>query len=435
MLTKIKFLVTLVLGFIVLSSCGVKNEGDTSSASNSNIVELDFWSFWGGGDRKEVIEEIINDFNKSQDRIKVSHKYQPWGDIWTKSLAAISAGNPPDVIVQDINSVSQRAEAKQNTNLKEYMTEDLGSTFYPQLWETALYKDEPYGIPFNTDTRVIFYNKKTFKENGLTESDIPATWEEMEIIAKKLDVKKGNSFERIGFYPLWNIETDTWAINGDSGKSWFDASGNVAINTPEKVETLQWIMDWKKHYGTETIEHYEAEFGSGVSDPFLSGLVAMRSDNINYFTNINESAPDDFEFGVFELPERKNGTGHWTWGGGFVLEIPYGAAHPEESYEFMEYLTSEKVQMKFGEKSFDIMANQNANVNLVNGDSLSDDGKMIYKMADQAFSKTVLTPVPLNAPGYNTTLQAKIDEVLLKGKDPQKALDEAQKTIEEMSQK
>lgn len=438
MLSKSKLIVCLVFGFILLSSCGVKevdNLETDATASSSDIVELDFWSFWGGGDRKEVIEEIIEDFNTSQNDIKVTHKYQPWGDIWTKSLAAISAGNPPDVIVQDINSVSQRAEAKQNTNLKEYIDDGLKETFYPQLWEAALYKDEPYGVPFNTDTRVIFYNKKIFKENGLTESDIPTTWGEMEKIAKKLDIKKNGNFERIGFYPLWNIETDTWVINGDSGRSWFDDSGKATINTTEKVETLEWIMDWKKHYGKETIEHYEAEFGSGVSDPFLSGLVAMRSDNINYFTNINESAPDDFEFGVFELPERTRGSGHWTWGGGFVVEIPFGAAHPKESYEFIKYLTSEKVQMKFGEKSFDIMANQNANINLVNGDSLSKDGKMIYKMADQAFSKTVLTPVPLNAPGFNTTLQAKIDDVLIKGKNPKKALNEAQKIIEEMSQK
>ncbi|MDT2813717.1 ABC transporter substrate-binding protein [Vagococcus carniphilus] len=424
-----------MLGIILLSSCDFKDENKSTSTSDAKLVELDFWSFWGGGGRKKVIEDIINDFNNSQNKIKVTHKYQPWGDIWTKSLAAVSAGNPPDIIIQDINSVSQRAAAQQNTNLKGYMTEDIGSTFYPQLWETVLYEGEPYGIPFNTDTRVIFYNKKIFKEKGLTKSDIPKTWKEMEKIAKKLDIKKEDNFERIGFYPLWNIETDTWAINGDSGRGWFDDSGNVTINTAEKVETLEWIMDWKEYYGTETIEHYEAEFGSGVSDPFLSGLVAMRSDNINYFTNINESAPDDFEFGVFELPERKSGTGHWTWGGGFVVEIPYGAAHPKESYEFIKYLTSEKVQMKFGEKSFDIMANQNANINLVKGDSLSEDGKMIYKMADQAFSKTILTPVPLATPGFNTTLQAKIDDVLLKGKEPKKTLDEAQKIIEEMSKK
>lgn len=74
---------------------------------------------------KEAIEEIIEDFNQSQNEIHVNYKYQPWGDIWTKSLSAITAGNAPDVIVQDINSVAQRAEAQQATNLSKYVEKTL----------------------------------------------------------------------------------------------------------------------------------------------------------------------------------------------------------------------------------------------------------------------------------------------------------------------
>lgn len=90
--------------------------------------------FLGGGPCRETIEAIIEDFNNSQDEIKVTHVYQPWGDIWTKSLAAVTAGNPPNIVVQDINSVRQRADAQQATNIQEYIDqdeEDLESRFYP----------------------------------------------------------------------------------------------------------------------------------------------------------------------------------------------------------------------------------------------------------------------------------------------------------------
>src|SRR5699024_4746467 len=61
-------------------------------------TELEFWSFWGGGPRRETIESIIEDFNNSQDNIEVTHVYQPWGDIWTKALAAVASGNDiPDI--------------------------------------------------------------------------------------------------------------------------------------------------------------------------------------------------------------------------------------------------------------------------------------------------------------------------------------------------
>ncbi|HEY4538303.1 MAG TPA: ABC transporter substrate-binding protein [Erysipelothrix sp.] len=430
-------IITFVALTLCLMACGQKKDTQKNISKDEKTndrVELDFWTFWGGGSRREVIEEIIQEFNDSQDAIEVKHKYQPWGDIWTKSLAAIAAGNPPDVIVQDINSVRQRAEAKQNTNIQSFLKSEDKERFYPQLWETALYEDEAYGLPFNTDTRVIFYNKKLMKEVGVSEEEMPTTWKEIEILAKKLDIKKDNKYERIGFYPMWHVEADTWALNADGGVSWFDDEEKVKIDTPYKVEALQWLIDWKKHYGTDTINQYEAEFGSGVADPFLSGLVAMRADNLNYYSNIMDNASEDFEFGVIQLPEREEGTGHWSWGGGFVVEIPFGAEHPEESFEFMNYLTSKNVQMKFGEKSFDIMANQEANLALVKGDSLDQTGKMIYAMADKNFRETTLTPTPLSAPGFQSVLKGYLDDILLGKTTPEKGLSDAQKAVEKLQE-
>ena len=379
-----KLLVTGVLAstaLFLLGGCGSSSAKSNAASSSEKTSDgkktIDFWSFWGSGARKEVIEEIIDEYNQSQDKIQVNYKYQPWGDIWTKSLSAITAGNAPDVIVQDINSVAQRAEAQQATNLSKYVDEETSKDFYPQLWDTVEYKGDPYAIPFNTDTQVIFYNKKLFKEAGIAEKDLPTTWDELEKNAHQLDKKE---FTRIGFYPLWNLGADVWALNADNGTSWFDQDDKIKIDTKNKVEALEWIQDWQDYYGKDTINKLEAEFGSGVSDPFISGLVAMRAQNINYYSSLMENAPEDFDFGVIPLPEKEKGSGHWSWGGGFVLEVPYGAKDPEASYDFIKYLSSPEVQEKFGEKSFDIMASKTANENLVKNEQLSDKGRMIYQM-------------------------------------------------------
>ena len=422
---------------LLLAACGgEKSTTDGGKASsNGEKSELEFWSFWGSGQRRDAIEEIIDDFNSSHDNIEVKYVYQPWGDIWTKSLASIAAGDPPDVIVQDINSVQQRADAQQATNIQEYLDkeqEELKPQFYPQLWETVLYEDDAYALPFNTDTQVYFYNKKLFKEGGLDPENPPATWDELEAAGRKLDIKKGGSFDRIGFYPLWNLGTDVWALNADNGTSWFDENNNVKINTPEKVEALEWILKQQAHYGKETINNMEAEFGSGVADPFISEEVAIRGQNINYYTNLLENAPDDFDYGVAPLPEKEEGSGHWSWGGGFALEIPSGAEHPEESYEFMKYLTSEKVQEKFGLNSFDIMANQAANEKLTEHPDLDDKGHFIYELANKNLKDTVITPIPLTAPDYTELVNGQIDEALLENKSAKEALDSAQKSVENL---
>lgn len=431
---KLFYMGTLLFSVGVLAAgCGNSETADSSgNESADGKTTLDFWSFWGSGARQEVIEEIIDDFNASQDKIEVKYSYQPWGDIWTKSLSSITAGNPPDVIVQDINSVAQRAEAQQATNLSEYIEEGFSDEFYPQLWDTVEYEGDAYAVPFNTDTQVIFYNKTLFKEAGISEEQLPQTWEELETVARKLDVKNGDDFERIGFYPLWNLGADVWALNADDGVSWFDKDENVKIDTDNKVEALEWILDWQEYYGQDTINRLEAEFGSGVADPFISGLVAMRAQNINYYSSLAENAPDDFEFGVIQIPEKESGSGHWSWGGGFVLEVPYGAKDPEASYEFIKYLSTPEVQEKFGEKSFDIMANRTANENLVNNDNLDENGQMIYQMADENFANTVITPVPLTAPDFSSLVNEQIDQIMLGSKTPAEGLADVQKAVEDL---
>ncbi len=431
---KLFYMGTLLFSVGVLASgCGNSETADSSgNESADGKTTLDFWSFWGSGARQEVIEEIIDEFNASQDKIEVKYSYQPWGDIWTKSLSSITAGNPPDVIVQDINSVAQRAEAQQATNLSEYIEEGFSDEFYPQLWDTVEYEGDAYAVPFNTDTQVIFYNKTLFKEAGISEEQLPQTWEELETVARKLDVQNGDDFERIGFYPLWNLGADVWALNADDGVSWFDKDENVKIDTDNKVEALEWILDWQEYYGQDTINRLEAEFGSGVADPFISGLVAMRAQNINYYSSLAENAPDDFEFGVIQIPEKESGSGHWSWGGGFVLEVPYGAKDPEASYEFIKYLSTPEVQEKFGEKSFDIMANRTANENLVNNDNLDENGQMIYQMADENFANTVITPVPLTAPDFSSLVNEQIDQIMLGSKTPAEGLADAQKAVEDL---
>lgn len=415
---------------------GTTDNGTSDGAADGEKVEIEFWSFWGGGARRDTIEQIIEDFNASQEEIEVTHVYQPWGDIWTKSLAAIASGNDiPDVIVQDINTVRQRADANQATNLQEYLNqedENLQDLFYPQLWDTVVYEDEVYGLPFNTDTQVLFYNKDLFEEVGLDPDTPPATWDELEEMARSLDVQEGDSFERFGFYPLWNLGLDVWTINADEGTSWFNENEEVTINTPRKVEALEWVLDWQDYYGEDTINAYEAEFGSGLADPFVSGLVAMRGQNINYYTELRENAPDDFNFGVAPLSEFEEGSGPWSWGGGFVLEIPYGAENPDASYEFMKYLTSTEVQTQFGSNSFDIMANQEANEALVDHPDLDENGHMIYELAHQNLENTVITPVPLSAPDYLQLVNGQLDEALLGNKSPQDALDDAQASVEDL---
>src|SRR5699024_6092743 len=72
-----KLLVTGVLAstaLFLLGGCGSSSAKSNAASSSEKTSDgkktIDFWSFWGSGARKEVIEEIIDDYNQSQDKIQ-----------------------------------------------------------------------------------------------------------------------------------------------------------------------------------------------------------------------------------------------------------------------------------------------------------------------------------------------------------------------------
>ncbi|MET3574248.1 ABC transporter substrate-binding protein [Bhargavaea ullalensis] len=432
----LKWLSVLFIAVLVLSGCNGFTKGDSAkkdkqAEGEDGKVVLDFWTFWGSEIRRPVVEKIVEDFNKSQDKIEVKHTFVPWGDIWTKELASIAAGSPPDVVINDINATALRGEKKQAENLSKYLEkDDISGNFYEELWNATLYEGDSYGIPFNTDTRVLFYNKDAFKEAGLDPEQPPKTWDELWEFAEKLDVKNGDKYDRMGFYPLFGAGTDVWMLNADK-VNFIDENDEVKINTPEKLDTLKWLKSWHDKYGDNNINSWQSQMESQQGNPFFSGDLGMLVQQPTFFTQIRDYAPD-LNFGVALLPEKEPGNGNTSWGGGFVAEIPYGAKHPDESWEFIKYLTDKEAQEYWAVKNFDNVANKEAAETAAESDEFSEDGKMVYGLAVEAMPHTMLTPTPVVAPDFPTLINPEFDNVYLGKKTPEQALEDAEKKVQKL---
>ena len=85
----------------------------------------------------------------------------------------------------------------------------------------------------------------------------------------------------------------------------------------------------------------------------------MRAQNINYYSSLMENAPDDFDFGVIQIPEKEKGSGHWSWGGGFVLEVPQRAQKSRSVLQvYQSIFSTPKFKKNLVKRAFDIMANR-----------------------------------------------------------------------------
>ncbi|PKH10757.1 MULTISPECIES: ABC transporter substrate-binding protein [Planomicrobium] len=431
-------LLVLTSTTLMLSACaGFQTNNSSEEETNEDgKTVVDFWSFWGSELRRPVIDKIVADFNASQDEIEVKHTYSPWGDIWTKELAAIAAGNPPDVVINDINATAIRGKENQAMNLSEFMDDSFSEKFYPELWNATLYEGDSYGIPFNTDTRVLFYNKDAFEEAGLDPEDPPSTWAELEEYAAKLDVKNGDDYDRLGFYPLWGVGYDVWLLNAN-GENYFGEDNNVDnvnINTETNAEVLNWLKSWRDRIGEDVVNSYQAQIDSQQGNPFFSGDLAMLVQQPTFYTQISEYA-EDLNFGVAPLPEYEPGNGHTSWGGGFVAEIPEGSSDPEAAWAFIEYLTGAEAQEYWAVQNFDNVANIEAAEAAAENDELSEEGQMVYQMAVESMENTLLTPAPVEAPGFYNYINPHVDEFFLGSMTAEEALAQAQADVEDLIQK
>lgn len=432
------FSIAIIALVLLLSGCSgfQTSNNEEANTNEEGKTVIDFWSFWGSEIRRPVIDKIIADFNASQDEIEVKHTFSPWGDIWTKELAAIAAGNPPDVVINDINATATRGMESQAMNLAEFTGDDFSEKFYPELWNATLYEGDSYGIPFNTDTRVLFYNKDAFKEVGLDPEKPPTTWAELEEYAAKLDVKNGDDYDRLGFYPLWGVGYDVWLLNAN-GENYFgkdNSAETVNVNTERNVEVLNWLKSWRERIGENVVNSYQAQIDSQQGNPFFSGDLAMIVQQPTFYTQIREYA-EDLNFGVALLPEYKEGSGHTSWGGGFVAEIPEGSSDPEAAWEFIEYLTGAEAQEYWAVKNFDNVANIEAAESAATSDELSEEGQMVYQKAVESMENTLLTPAPVTAPGYFNYINPQVDEFFLGSQTAEEALAKAEEDVKSLVEK
>jgi multiple sugar transport system substrate-binding protein len=270
----------------------------------------------------------------------------------------------PDVIVEDRPQLARVAAEGVEQSLQAWADRDGvdASRFWPFAWQQTLYNGETYGIPFETDVRVLFYNKTLFAQAGLDPEKPPQTWEEVEAYADKLDVKnEDGTYARIGFLPLGvgNVGEDLWSLT--TGYDWM-STGSPKVDDPAMVETVTWLKKWYDRYGGyQAVQDFRASLGASPNDAFMSGKVAMIVDVAGYNSFLNFYRPS--------LPNPNGeGTVRVEWGaalapykttpastsGGFALSIPTGAENPEAAWEWIKCATSPEAQVSWARDTYAI---------------------------------------------------------------------------------
>ena len=263
-----------------------------------------------------------------------------------KLMCGIAGGRPPDVIFQDRFAVGGWAARDAFMKLDPFIAKSSvirAEDYYPSCWDEAVYKGSVYAIPTGTDDRALFYNKDLLIRAGYVDAKgqavPPRTWTQLREYAKKLsEFDDSGHLTRCGFIPNFG---NSWLYlyGWQNGGHFMSEDGRkCTLAEPAIVEALDFMTKlYDDLGGAAQVNAFQAGFEQAENDPFLTGKLAMKVDG-NWCLNSIASYAPDLNFGVVAAPVPE-GKPLITWCGGWSWAIPTGARHPQEAWQFIEWMS------------------------------------------------------------------------------------------------
>lgn len=317
--------------------------GDPSSTDGELTGTITFWHAYGADSKElETLREvIIPGFEAKYPGADVEDVAVPYDQLHQKMITAAAGGDLPDVMRADIIWVPEAAKLGLLERLDTAMPdfEELAAKVFPGTLETNRYQDGYYGLPLDTNTRVLMYNADALAAAGVSEP--PATFDELRELADKLAGTDIYAFADNGLSG-WNVLPWIWSAGGDiTDENYTKATGY--LNSPESVAGVTLLFDL---FQKEQMPNIVLGGTGGVptSDGLATGKYATILDG-PWMYPIFEAAHPDFELQVGPVPAGPGGSVSVV--GGEDIVVFRGSRNKALALEFTRYLLSDEAQLEF----------------------------------------------------------------------------------------
>jgi ABC-type glycerol-3-phosphate transport system substrate-binding protein len=408
------------LGVVVIAAA-VASEFFIRRADPPGRVRITYWEKWTGFEY-EGIKATVDDFNRSQDRIFV--ELLTVSNLSDKALLAISAGVPPDVAGLWGPAVASYADNRAVEPLDDYLKQ-AGITrdyYIPVYWDIASYKGNIWCLPSTPASTALHYNRQIFRSAGLDAAQPPRTIEELTDWADRLTKKNGSRIEQAGFLPSepgwWN-----WGWGYFFGGRIWDGKRRLTMNDEGYVRAYDWIQGFSKRYGPSEVRTFQSGFGnfSSAQNPFMSETVAMVLQGVwmhNFISMYNKGL--DWAAAPFPHPADRPDLANITFADMDTLVIPRGAKHPDEAFDFIRYVQSQKAMEKLC-----LSHQKNSPLHAISDDFWNRHGNPYIRLFDKlARSPNAVPPPKIGMwPQISQEMSVAFEETSLLQKTPKQALD------------
>lgn len=314
------------------------------SVAFSEDKTITFWGAYGNGGNS-VQQDALNNvlipqFEASHPGIHIKYVDIPYDSLFRKLVTSAAGGTLPDLVRADLGWVPQLADLGVLVALSDEMDDfkTLADATYPGSLATNLYNGKYYGLPLDTNTRVLVTSQAALDAADLDSP--PKTFDELKAMAASLKNTDMKIFADGGL-GSWNILPWIWSGGGDIANADLSRSSGY-LDSPKSVAAVQMLVDF---YNAGQIPNLI--IGNQGATSTSDGLPSSKYANIldgPWMNGIwNAQYPD---FTPIYAPVPAGPGGSISVVGGEDIVLTSASSNHEAAIEFIRFTQSKSFQME-----------------------------------------------------------------------------------------
>jgi multiple sugar transport system substrate-binding protein len=320
----------------ILAACS------SGSSSSSKPITLKVWTVWSGEEGK-AFQAVIDRYTQAHKNIKV--EVTPSAGDDTKFVAAVRAGNAPDVVAtyhdEDVGKFCTDATLQDLSNFEK--DSHVTATLFPKAGQRIFdFRGKHCALPYGANAYALYYNTDLLRAAGYTAP--PKTISELVDMSKKLTQFNGNgSIKVAGFVPTVGFyEAYPGALASTYPITYFDKDGKANLSRDSSWhDFFTWDKALFDFYGKAKLTTFTATLGQEFTpdNGFETGKLAMNIDG-EWRTRLLATEHPELHYATAPFPAPDNHPENYGAGSAAasLIGIPKGSAHPKEAWDLIKFL-------------------------------------------------------------------------------------------------